>query len=183
MDMRLWATAVEARADDDRPWIRGPVVFCRSKTVVSSDGCGRTNHDALDQTNAVSERVDHLAVNAIRGLGQLLRELNPAGRELSVHRSAIDGCQQRAPTNAFRENALHEIELVRRQHRGRVAQNQLHIGLTGRVDREPSHESEIVVVADDETKLADIKLQSFVLIENPDVAVRNSHVHDVPFGW
>src|SRR5438105_241631 len=138
----------------------------------------------LREADVVAERVAQPAIDPVRTLGRLFRELDAFGPQLAVGLAAVVGHEEEVPAGATLRDQVADLRggLVVHDRLTRLLEEDAAAVVAGDADREPAHESEIAVLDDLQSELADVKVESLLLIEYVDLRDRECLEHFRPPG-
>src|SRR6476659_2123404 len=128
----------------------------------------------------VAERVAQAAVGAVEALGRLLGELDALGDQLVVGLADVVHRDDRRHAHRALGHQLADLlgrRLVVRRRAGPL-QQQLPVGLTREVNRQPAHETEIGVGVQLEPQLPDIEVERLVLVEHVNLCMSDRVWHE-----
>lgn len=146
-----------------------------------SSRAGRLRFQLRD-SNVVAEGVAEPDVDTVRLLHRFLCEIDALGQQRLVGFPAVRGCEaNREPRRAFRDELtdLPGGSLVHCR-RPRFLEQDVASRLSRNSNGQPSHEPEVLIAADFETKLANVKFQRLILVEHEDVREMNTDTRSEP---
>src|SRR5262245_17897379 len=125
----------------------------------------------LDDPDVIAERIAQAHVDAVGLLDRFLREFDTLRAQRFVGLPAVLGREaEREPGRALRDELPHLLR--RRFIHGRrtwFLEQNIAARLTWHANGQPAHEPEILIATDLESELADVEVQSLVLVGDEDV--------------
>src|SRR5690606_17995256 len=153
----------------------GPRTCPRLRRGLARDGAlPVVRHDErllLDHADVVAERVADREVDAVRPLLRLLADRHALGPQLLAQPAGVVGREADGEARGALRHQLADllggvgVDAGRRHE----LEEDLAFGLTLGTHGQPPHGSEVDVGRDLEAQLADVEVESFFLVEDPDV--------------
>ena len=133
----------------------------------------------LGEAQRVAKGVAQRAVDPVEALGRLLRELDTLRAQALIGAAAVVGVQDQAPAGGSLGNELAYVRRRRVVVGGRPGdhQDELDVGLVGKVDSEKAHRAEVGVGVHDHPELAHVEVERLVLVEDVYEGVADSIGH------